>query len=542
MTFLPVIARELRTAARRTFTYSLRMVGVAALLAVCVWLTAVRDIDWSGGGVIFAYLHFTLFLAIWVLVPLLTADCLSRERREGTLPLLFLTPLKPRGIVLAKGLAHGLTAFTLWLAVLPVLALPFIAGGVGWREAVLSVLANFSSICLAMGAGLVASANSKGLMRALVCAIFLGFLFCLGLILGAGLIVNAVMAHLTPPPGQLEVLDPELCFQAGAFLMLDWDNGWQDNPMSGTGSFLSGGGSYGWLLIAQAAVTALSVLALLLLFLYAASSVKRVWREPPPSARVIWLNQKFCTPVFFQRFFRRWLRWELERNPIGWLERRTWSGRLIMWSWFAIVVSIYTSLLTNLGLYQHSFHGLQSFLAWLLVGNLAVSAAGSFRRERENGVLELLLVAPLREGQILGGRVRGLWGQFLPAMVLVLGIWLYCARFLDYRPHATSEWPAILFFAGTFLCLPVIGLYFSLAKRGFMSAFFWTLSVGIALPGFCAQSPEFMSFVLSALGRPGDPWGDVRTAWLFNPVQALLAALLAWRLHSDLKQRRFAMP
>ena len=55
-------------------------------------------------------------MAIWVLVPLLVADCLSRERREGTLGLLFLTPLTANDIVIAKGLSHGLRAVTLCFA------------------------------------------------------------------------------------------------------------------------------------------------------------------------------------------------------------------------------------------------------------------------------------------------------------------------------------------------------------------------------------------------------------------------------------------
>jgi len=41
-------------------------------------------------------------------VPMLAADCVSRERREGTLGLLFLTPLDARGIMLAKSMVHHL--------------------------------------------------------------------------------------------------------------------------------------------------------------------------------------------------------------------------------------------------------------------------------------------------------------------------------------------------------------------------------------------------------------------------------------------------
>src|SRR5215471_8871727 len=146
MIVTPVIARELRASARQPFTYSLRTVGVAALLLACFLFGLRYNFGPTQGGLLFGSLHFTLFWAIWVLVPLLTADCISRERREGTLGLLFLTRLKANDIVVAKTLAHALRALTLWLAVLPVLAIPFLLGGVSWMEALLSVAVNFSSI------------------------------------------------------------------------------------------------------------------------------------------------------------------------------------------------------------------------------------------------------------------------------------------------------------------------------------------------------------------------------------------------------------
>jgi len=76
----------------------------------------------ADGKDLFRSLHIGLQLAIWFLVPLLTADCISRERRENTLGLLFLTPLGAFDIVIAKSLVHALRGVLLWLAVLPVLA------------------------------------------------------------------------------------------------------------------------------------------------------------------------------------------------------------------------------------------------------------------------------------------------------------------------------------------------------------------------------------------------------------------------------------
>src|SRR5258708_6014853 len=181
---LPVLIRELRVEARHSFTYWLRVLGAGALVLVGASGILGTGLSMNKGGPLFARLHLTLLCSIWVLVPLVTADCISRERREGTLGLLFLTPLTAQGIVMAKGLAHGLRAITLCLAVLPVLMIPFLMGGVSWQEGVLSLTINFSSFCWALGAGLLASSQTKSWLRALVLAIALSIIFgvCFGML------------------------------------------------------------------------------------------------------------------------------------------------------------------------------------------------------------------------------------------------------------------------------------------------------------------------------------------------------------------------
>src|SRR5215472_1339328 len=99
MILLPVIERELRASARQSFTYLLRVLGALALLLVIGWFGLRGELGPDCGGDLFRALHAAIFFAIRLLAPLLTADCISRERREGTLPLLFLTPLKPPSIV-----------------------------------------------------------------------------------------------------------------------------------------------------------------------------------------------------------------------------------------------------------------------------------------------------------------------------------------------------------------------------------------------------------------------------------------------------------
>src|SRR5690242_535477 len=174
----PVIVRELRSQSRQVFTYWLRVLGAGALILVAWFYSqSPRFVSLNNGCYLFVSLHMTLYWVLWLLVPLLCADCISREKRQGTLCLLFLTPLKARDIVLAKGIAHGLRAITLCLSVLPVLTIPFLMGGITWTHGLLSVLINSGALCWALLGGLLASAWNKRWTAALVLSVLLSGVF-----------------------------------------------------------------------------------------------------------------------------------------------------------------------------------------------------------------------------------------------------------------------------------------------------------------------------------------------------------------------------
>jgi ABC-type Na+ efflux pump permease subunit len=159
-----------------------------------------------------------------------------------------------------------------------------------------------------------------------------------------------------------------------------------------------------------------------------------------------------------------------------------------------------------------------------------MSAAGSFRRERESGVLELLLVSPLGENQIISGRLGGLYGQFLPSFGLLLGVWMYFSSVIMGRAAG-----AVAFYAATFFALPVIGLYFSLRCRSFLSAFLWTLMTGLALP---LLVPPLLSALW--LVQVGLFHWRIRLSGREAFVQVLIAVFCWFRLHARLKQRAFS--
>jgi ABC-type transport system involved in multi-copper enzyme maturation permease subunit len=522
MNVLPVIARELRASARQPFTYYVRVLGATALLLASLLFGVYKGFEIGMGRQLFGALHSTLFGAIWLLVPMLTADCISRERREGTLGLLFLTPLKGTDIVVAKGLAQGLRALTLGLAVVPVLTIPFLLGGVSRTEALMSVVVNANAMCWALAAGLLASAWSKAWLRALLAAAFLAAAFFLILVIGAAWFV----------------LHPVSLSFVGQFRM-----NWDDVLTIGFGVLLNARGEWAYytqgasvsiIVWALGQTRLLSLLALVTAVLAAGAKTRRSWQEEPPSRRRIWWRQTFCTPVLWLAFFRPWMRRKLERNPIGWLEQRTWSGRLVTWGWFAVLISIYSAVLT----YRSSFedtNAVQETIAWLLAGSMAMSAAGSFRRERQTGVLELLLVSPLGEHQIISGRLRGLWGQFLPSVGLLLAVWIFFSTFLP-NPGSAG---AFMYAAVSFLTVPVFGLYFSLCCRNFITAFLATVTLGLLLPMVLS---EVLAAIQWAYGYSYSefPW-VLRPSWGGAVCQGILAVFCWNRLFLRLKRRAFPL-
>ena len=517
----PVIGRELRAQSRQRFTYWLRTLGMTALLVAAFVFAFEHQFASSDGAELFMDLHFTLFCAIWILVPLSAADCISRERREGTLGLLFLTPLRPPHIIVAKSIAHGLRATTLLMAVLPALTLPFLVGGITWQLAAMSALIQFSSICWALATTLVASALCKSGLRALVMA---------AVLTGCAMVMYAVLV------GEMVMTD----FRGFFPMMLATGPDFTTNALN-IGFALISMGRGDWqaalsaaqtsqLVIGTAKIAGVSVFVLLLGVVLAARAIRHNWREMPPP---IWMQRTqrvFLTPVLLKKILHRWLRWQLVRNPLGWLERRHWLGRLIAWSWLAIAMTISSIALTNDYFFVED-NQFQTAIAWLMMGSMAVSIAGSFRRERESGALELLLVTPLSVGQIIGGRLRGLWGQFLPAVVLYLGVWAYYGSMFGDE----SAMPAIIFFSGIFLTLPIIGLYFSVRCRNYVGAFLLTAIFSLLLPFLIGRAA--ILYVERGVYFYDSQWPRL----VALPFQFLMAGWFCFLLFRRLERRNFPM-
>src|SRR5881392_4159791 len=176
MRFLPIVDRELRVAARRRGIYALRVLAAAAALTIILWLCLFPTQGQPPadlGKSLFAALSILAFAYCLLIGPFITADCISSEKREGTLGLLFLTDLRSFDVVLGKWAATSLAGFYGLLAVLPSLGIPVLLGGVTPGEYGRTALAVLNAVLFSLTAGMFVSAISRDQTKAILGSLIL---------------------------------------------------------------------------------------------------------------------------------------------------------------------------------------------------------------------------------------------------------------------------------------------------------------------------------------------------------------------------------
>jgi ABC-type transport system involved in multi-copper enzyme maturation permease subunit len=450
----PVVQRELREGARRPVNHRLRF-GSAAVGTLLLWIISAHNSDVSAaqvGGWLFASLHTLLLGLIAVIVPALTADCIAREKREGTLGLLFMTPLSAGGIVAGKALAQGLRAFSLWLAVLPILAIPFMTGGITWFDALSALSLEFCATVLCLAAGLLASSlvkeRSSAFMLAFLLSIFFLILFSqfFGVVLFVGWRGFAGLRQMEGWRECLEIMSI-LCGLLNVRGFPLW------SAMSTFSTRLSQ--IWAWLCLGSPLIV--------LLFFYvaacfAARRIRRSWQDKIPSLRRESLLRRYCTPLFRHRF-RRGMQRTLDWNPIAWLQQYSWKARLSKWG---LCLAFLLIGCATQPLSEDDLGGAAAALVLTLAGIYTFVGVGGFLEEKRSGALELLLISPVPVNKLIFGRVWGLWKQFLPAALV-----LAC-----FYAHLAGDFFFTL--ACGFLALPVFATYSALRVKNLIAASFLT--------------------------------------------------------------------
>ena len=478
-----VIVRELRAESRRAANYWLRVVAAGALIFVFASIMLASDLSPSTLGVaLFSALSRTLWFALLILVPLMTADCVSREKREGTLGLLFLTPLTVLDVIAGKATIHVLRALTLFLAALPLLGLPAVLGGVDWRWILSAAVDQANVVLLGIAAGIYASTRGGSTIQVMVLAE--GWAVGLAAIsfFGIRLLASVLLMRWIRPAPLVRFLGISVAFSLILFLLL------------------------------------------------LAASVRRLqetWQEESAAPEQPRWVKLFSNSDFWQSFFRWDTSRTLGRNPVAWLQEYSWTARLTKWGWFVLVLLAEFVLLMEDVSYRSPLW--QPLVLVALGLGVAFSAVGSFRREQETGLLELLLVTPLSVRQFIGGRLWGIGCHYLPALAVLWVGWigdrLLNPRFYRYDLIA-AMWPNPM----AFILMMVLGLYLSLGRLNFFLA--WLLT-------------WITAFVFPALARIGlgrlIGAGPLAASGLPLIFQVGLATLMWFLLHRKVRQREFAV-
>ena len=292
----------------------------------------------------------------------------------------------------------------------------------------------------------------------------------------------------------------------------------------------------------------LSVAFLLAAVLLAAwKPLRRGWQEEPPSARRVWFRgNNSARRLSGAQYFHRWLRRKLEGNPIGWLEQRNWTGRLVTWGWFAVLVSFYSVNFLRANIVSNAacgakFHGLEPPAA---VSAVKAQPAAS-QRERETRVLELLLVSPMTAGQkSLSGGCAVYGASFCRHLLLMVTVWFYLGIVLhnNWRPAIPLLLPLFLL-QRLFLAFRSSDFITRWKRSNFISSFLTTLAVGLLVPQMLR---EWVGGWLWWFYLHAKQWDAViLIGGLLLPVadlpslifQAAIGLWLGWKLRQNLVNR-----
>ena len=400
MSFLPIVGRELRVAARKRGTFWLRVAAALTGLLFgsgCLFLAHVEGSSTARmGSALFNLLTWTCLVAGLTAGLFFTSDCVSEEKREGTLGLLFLTELRGYDVALGKLLAASLRTFYALLAILPIVAITQLMGGVSGAQYWKSSLALVNGVFVSLAAGLFISVLSRDSQKALALTLLLLLLLALG-----GPVADAVIAK-----AQHRGFRPLWSLSSPAYVL------------SSASAWSAWGRAAYWNSLALCQLLAWTFLAL------ASALVPRAWQEKKRAdacAAANWAYAwRFGGPGRHARLRRQFL----ATQPVAWLTRRERWQSLLLWTLALLTTGAFAVALTVPPETWIIWHYLGGLVILILYLGVASQASRFFVEARRSGLLELLLASPLTEKQIVAGQWRGWLPGFGLPLLLLLGVYV----------------------------------------------------------------------------------------------------------------------
>ena len=472
MISLPIVERELGIASRNLGSWLSRW--IIAIVAVCfggLWLGMAYSVGgMMKGDVFFAILAWACFVYCLLAGLWTTSDTLTREKTDGTLGLLFLTDLRGYDVVLVKMITASLKSFYGVLAVLPVLALPLLMGGVTndqfWRTA--GALLNILIFSLSMGMFFSALSLSSG--RAVFWTFFSLFS-----------VTMLPLIHLW-----LGGTASALNFVSPGFAMAN-----ASAPVIGTPA-AGFSGHWAWL------GSGLAVSGMLLVL--ASWTISHRWRETKLRPQ---------TPSLGERPDGDRLQSSAERqsailnaNPVGWLVWRVRSFRTSRRLLMALMITIGLVLpgfvvlagagIDDLWIFMGSLVWVGSFWIRLEVARHAVT---TIHEAKASGALEQILVTSVDEKEFRRGHFAAMVRFWMWPVILLASLPIVAALFSMFMEGwifddalfgvsimgLMSGLIAVVFF-GDLFALYYSGCWFALRSSNYSAAFWKTFGFVYLLP------------------------------------------------------------
>jgi ABC-type transport system involved in multi-copper enzyme maturation permease subunit len=417
MTFLPIVERELREGARRLSTRYIRL--TVAGVALGLSLLQLLFLPLMQLGVVSGGAGFQMLTGYGLVICLLagifvTADCLSEEKREGTLGLLFLTDLRGYDVVLGKLASQYLTLGYALLAIIPSAALPILLGGVTGGEVWRVTLSLLNLLFCSLTAGLFASTLCRHAAAAMSLTAVIILAQCLGwpMIVGFADLTGATRGNdwylwLSPMQAYTQAMDGSYTLASYRF----W-------------TALGCSHLFGWGLIAWASwrlPNSWQERALLPKFVPAAPPIKSALTDAPAAALPAPENTRITKRN----------RAHLDTEPLRWLIGEAPVARaitlIIASVWVVILVAIVVSNAPE-GMLILLMYG--RFLLFPMKILFAFQACRFFTETRRTGAFELLLSTPLGSRDLITAQWAMLRHVFLPAGIIILSTTLIAAFIL----------------------------------------------------------------------------------------------------------------
>jgi ABC-type transport system involved in multi-copper enzyme maturation permease subunit len=408
---MPIARREMLVLAKAPRTYRYRIVSSAVLVVIGGGFAffyerlGVAATFPLVGGIGMALSNICVFLGAQ-----LTSDSIAREKREGTLGLLFLTGLGPFQIVAGKLVAHGLAGFYAVFIGFPLVSLIMIAGGVLFRDILLVAVALLNTLFVTACIGIYASCCRTDRKRASSQAVWTVLAFWWGVPVAAQLCARLKAPGWISEALRLFALNgtfySKMFFGLPAGYQSPWWNFLCTNLL-------------GWMFLGLAAW-----------------QLPRRWQDAPAGVQTGFNLKEWWRRISYGNdAVRAALRARLlERNPFLWLASR---DRL---RFLGASIATFGMVAVALAIFWVSSSATGTLLVFVItlgvVHKVMLCSAGATQliAEQEQGALEMLISTPLTADQIIRGQFRATARYFWPPVALALLLQLFTLFILFRAP------------------------------------------------------------------------------------------------------------